>query len=729
MLVSGYYSTVHVYDGCSGAYLRDLDPAGRLRTAQAVRLQDGLLYAVNESKGWILRYRADTLEYVDTFIDAQKWPGITGVAFGPDGDVYLGGYNSSSVERYDGHTGAYKGTAVPAGAAGVAGIDNGLVFGPDGKLYVPGFDSNSVVRWDPASNRVEPFIASGSGGLYRTRGILFERDGNGLLVTSEGSKQILRYHRDGRFDRVLANMPADFGVNGIDYGPQGELLVTGYGGTAARVLRVDARSGAILGELVGLGSGGLTGATFLMHLPEQVAAPDVGNDHFAAEAGQSLHIGAAIGVLANDSHARATELTASIVAGQGPQHGGLSLSSDGAFSYTPHTGFIGSDHFSYQACIGSVCARGEVDLSVSEALRSDDQYLWQVPPASNTAQQGFIRLINRETHAGEASIWGIDARGKRSSGTLRIALAPQQALQFNSQDAEFGNVDKGLEGALGQGEGNWTLIVRSSLALDALAYIRTPDGFVTSMHDRVEGDGADWFVPMFNPGSNGNQVSWLRVINTTLQPVSVQIAGVDDAGAAGLQTLSVELPPLASREFNAIDLEEGNQDIGLLGQLGDGAGKWRLTVSASGRITVQSLLADPLGYLTNLSTFADTSDGQPLWMVTPAAETQQQGFLRLTNLAGQAGSVTLWGIDDSGQRSAGTATLSLSALQTQHINSQDLEYGNPGKGLSGSLGSGVGNWRVFVSSELDLLTMGLIRTPNGFVTTVHDTVLESALRW
>lgn len=269
LLVSGYYSTVHVFDGCSGTFQRTLDTRTRLDGAQAVRERNGLLYVVAEGSNSIVRYRSDTLEWVDFFVSVTGNPGITGVAFGPDGDMYLGGYNSDSVFRFDGATGAAKGEVVRR-SDGANGVDNGLVFGPDGLLYVPGFDSHNVIRWDPASGRAETFIASGSGGLRRTRGILFEPDGSGLLVSSEGSGEILRYHRDGRFDRRLAQFP--FGPNGMAYAADGSLLVTGFGGD--RVERIDARSGASLGTVVSANAGGLSGATFLAVLPAVNTEPE-----------------------------------------------------------------------------------------------------------------------------------------------------------------------------------------------------------------------------------------------------------------------------------------------------------------------------------------------------------------------------------------------------------------------------------------------------------------------
>lgn len=286
VLVSGYHSTVHLYDGCSGAFLRELDSRLRLQGAQAIRERNGLLYVVAEGSNSIVRYRSDTLEFVDFFVSLSGNPGITGVTFGPDGDMYLGGYNSDSVLRFDGQTGAPKGEVVRR-ADGANGVDNGLIFGPDGLLYVPGFDSHNVIRWNPATGLAEPFIASGAGGLQRTRGVLFEPDGSGILVSSEGSREILRFHRDGRFDRRLAQF--DYGPNGMAYAADGSLLVTGFGGD--RVERIDPQTGARIGVLVPQNSGGLNGATFLAILAaeqsdEVVDATQIGSQYWLTGAAQ-----------------------------------------------------------------------------------------------------------------------------------------------------------------------------------------------------------------------------------------------------------------------------------------------------------------------------------------------------------------------------------------------------------------------------------------------------------
>ncbi|HEX5755798.1 MAG TPA: hypothetical protein VFY12_05545, partial [Arenimonas sp.] len=367
----------------------------------------------------------------------------------------------------------------------------------------------------------------------------------------------------------------------------------------------------------------------------------------------------------------------------------------------------------------------------SEALSADDQFLWMVPPASSDEQQGFLRLINRNNASVPVTVWGLDADGQRSSGTITLTLAPRESRQFNSQDLESGNTSKGLSGSLGDGEGEWTIVIDSDSDIEALTYIRTPDGFLTAMHDRVDGDGVDWDVHFFNPASNPNQVSRLRLINSTTSSASIQITATDDAGVAGDSTVSLTLPALSSIELTATDLEQGNAGKGLSGSFGSGTGKWRLQVSSTQRLTVQSLLYDPLGKLTNLSTLADQTEVEPdqrvLWLVPPATNEDQQGFIRLINTENRSGTVTLRGVDDAGQLSPGTASFTLAANASQQFNSQDLDNGNTGKGLNGSLGSGSGNWRLLVSTDLDIRTMALIRTPDGFLTTVHELVAGNGL--
>ena len=358
------------------------------------------------------------------------------------------------------------------------------------------------------------------------------------------------------------------------------------------------------------------------------------------------------------------------------------------------------------------------------SLSAADQYLWLVPPASNLQQQGFLRLVNRQNSPAPVTVFGLDAAGARSPGTITLTLMPLEARQFNSQDLEQGNPAKGLTGSIGDGAGDWTVVVQSAADIEALTYIRTPDGFLTSMHERVTGNGVDWFVPMFNPAENPNQASRLRIVNTTTGAINVLIAASDDAGASGASQVGLAIPALRAVELTSVDLENGNAAKGLTGALGNGVGKWTLLVSSTGRITVQSLLFDPKGYLTNLSTvpLQAPSGERVLWYVPPASNLQQQGFVRVVNRENRASTMTVWGVDDMGQSSPGTMTFTLAPRAAQQFNSQDMEFGNAAKGLSGSLGDGSGNWRVHLLTDLNVTAMSLIRTPDGFLTSIGDLV-------
>ena len=64
--------------------------------------------------------------------------------------------------------------------------------------------------------------------------------------------------------------------------------------------------------------------------------------------------------------------------------------------------------------------------------------------------------------------------------------------------------------------------------------------------------------------------------------------------------MTTTIPAGASRTFTAAALESG--DEGLEGALGDGKGKWRLEIASEEPIIAMSLLSNPMGNLTNLST-------------------------------------------------------------------------------------------------------------------------------
>ena len=271
LLVSGYFSNnVAIYDACSGQFLRQLDQSARIRGAQAVRLNpaDDLIYVVSEGNDQIQRYRHADYAFVDVF--AQLGGGIdpTGIAFGPDGRVYVASYGTSSVIELDRHSGQTIATLLPNGS-GLVGADNGMMVSAAGLLYVPGYDSNTVARVNPANAQVQAaFVAAGAGGLVNTRGIVDE--GGTILVGGEGSGTIYRFNADtGALVGMLASGLSR--PTGMALAANGELLVL----AGNRVRRIDRSSGAELGVLANGVDGGISGGTFVALIPQAPASGNV----------------------------------------------------------------------------------------------------------------------------------------------------------------------------------------------------------------------------------------------------------------------------------------------------------------------------------------------------------------------------------------------------------------------------------------------------------------------
>ena len=354
------------------------------------------------------------------------------------------------------------------------------------------------------------------------------------------------------------------------------------------------------------------------------------------------------------------------------------------------------------------------------------------PSAADTRRrQGFARIINRSDSDGEVSIVARDDAGTEY-GPLTLAIGAGEAKHFNSEDLETGNAGKGLEGATGPlDKGAWRLELSSPLDLQVLSYIRTSDGFLTSMHDLVaRTEAGQHRVAIFNPGRNANQVSWLRVINPGAERTEVRIEGIDDAGRSPGEAVVFTLGGGASRTLDAKALESGSGD-GVSGGLGTGKGKWRLVVSSDEPIEVLNTLSTPTGHLTNLSTApgntgSDDGATHRIGLFPSAADARRrQGFARIINRSDSEGEVSIVARDDAGTE-YGPLTLAIGAGETKHFNSEDLETGNAGKGLDGATGPlDKGAWRLELSSTLDLQVLSYIRTSDGFLTSMHDLVART----
>jgi hypothetical protein len=227
-----------------------------------------------------------------------------------------------------------------------------------------------------------------------------------------------------------------------------------------------------------------------------------------------------------------------------------------------------------------------------------------VPPASNVEQQGVVRVINENSVSAIVSLTPIDDSGSVKN-KISFSLNGYETKTFNSSDLEYGNSVKGLSSGFGQGEGNWRIVIATDGLINAMALIRSPSGFLNSVHDVAPSYLSSTLheVAIFNPAKNPNQLSKLRLSNNVNDSNSFDIIGIDDTGAV-VNTVSITVPPLATKTLNSIDLEQGNSSLGLVGSLGIGNGKWRLVITSSKGASVLSMMELPGGYISNLSSTA-----------------------------------------------------------------------------------------------------------------------------
>ena len=226
-----------------------------------------------------------------------------------------------------------------------------------------------------------------------------------------------------------------------------------------------------------------------------------------------------------------------------------------------------------------------------------------VMSASNRVQEGLVRIINHSERAGTVDIVAIDDAGERF-GPVTLSLDALEAVNFDAVDLEEGNTEVNLSGGVGDGEGNWHLELDTTLDIEALAYIRSTDGFLNTVHDVVADDGSlRYYVPTFNPSYR----SLLRLVNQADADTDVTITGRDgEGGPAPEGEVRLTLPPYAACTVTALELESGDISsdcpTAVSGRFGNGTRKWRLLISADHPLQVLSLLKSSTGeQLANLS--------------------------------------------------------------------------------------------------------------------------------
>jgi ELWxxDGT repeat protein len=274
--------------------------------------------------------------------------------------------------------------------------------------------------------------SSNPAGLTNVAGTLFFRANDGTngneLWTSDGTTAGTVLVLDIK-PGALGSTPASL-INGngtlfftADDGTNGAELWQSDGTPGGTLLVTDIRPGAegslpdglfAVGRTLFFRADDGTNGTELWKADLPNAKPIANADSFTFTPGVALVV-AAPGVLANDTDAEGSPLTAVLVTG--PTNGVLVLNADGSFSYTPNAGFRGSDSFTYQANDGT-------DSSVQAAevtLASQD---------FGFIERLYIDLLGRSANQvsnAEVTFW----IGQLTAGATRVQVV--QAFQGSAE--------------------------------------------------------------------------------------------------------------------------------------------------------------------------------------------------------------------------------------------------------------------------------------------------------
>ena len=113
-------------------------------------------------------------------------------------------------------------------------------------------------------------------------------------------------------------------------------------------------------------------------------------------------------------------------------------------------------------------------------------------------------------------------------------------------------------------------------------------------------------------------------------------------------------------------------------------------------------------------------------LLVPAGTTSEpQGVLRILNATDESGTVEIYAIGDDGTRS-GPAAFTLSTSAAVEFTATDLASGNATLGLTGGIGTEVGDARLQIETDLDIVPLAFVRAVDGTLSAIHDTVRGAA---
>ncbi len=236
---------------------------------------DGNLYVASAGNDAVLRYNGTNGAFIDAFIpsangllDYPVW-----LEFRPDGLLYVSSQLNHCVARFNATNGVFAGLFVTNGSGGLNG-PSGMTWGNDGNLYVVGRFGNHMLKYDGTNGAFLGVVASG-GSLDQPFGVKVGPDGH-LYVASGNGARIVRFH--GATGAPLGDFvpPAAGGLSlpiDVNFGPNGDFYVASFNNN--KVARFNGGTGAYVNDFVTSGSGGISGPNFMAFRPARTFSTNI----------------------------------------------------------------------------------------------------------------------------------------------------------------------------------------------------------------------------------------------------------------------------------------------------------------------------------------------------------------------------------------------------------------------------------------------------------------------
>ncbi len=249
----------------------------------------------------------------------------------------------------------------------------------------------------------------------------------------------------------------------------------------------------------------------ITNLPD---APVAANDLYPTGLDTLLTI-TAPGVLGNDVDPDAgTVLTATKLTD--PTHGVLSFNADGAFTYQPTTGYIGTDSFTYSVSDGGLTsntATVNIDISGSGKVISISEFMFS--PPGGTVNDEYIEIVNTAGYSVNLSGWKFDS-GIDFTFPAGTSLAGGAYLVIPANPTTFQTKYPSVTNYLSVG---WSTTTSLSNRLDTIRLSDKTGNTISKVDYAKEGD---WSTRQAETVGSNTGWKWIAGADTTGQSYQVR---------------------------------------------------------------------------------------------------------------------------------------------------------------------------------------------------------------